>query len=167
MKPSIKPNMKLSAALILPILLLLSSITLSVYAGVEVREFTDAEQERRYHKLIDELRCLVCQNQNLADSNSQLALDLRNKVFEMLAAEKTDQQVADYMVQRYGEYVLYNPPLDPVTSILWIGPILAVIAAILLLLIFIFKLSKTTPVTLSDEDRAKTKNLLDQKGDDE
>ena len=158
--------MKLRMAFILPVLLLLSSLSLSVHAGVEVREFTNAEQERRYHKLIDELRCLVCQNQNLADSNSQLALDLRNKVFEMIVAEQSDQQVADYMVQRYGEYVLYNPPLDPVTSILWIGPIIAVIAAILLLLIFIFRHNKAVPVTLSEQDRAKTKKLLDTKGDD-
>jgi len=70
-------------------------------------------------------------------------------------------------VQRYGQYVLYNPPLDPVTSILWIGPFIAVIAAIMLLLIFIFKHNKTPPVALSDEDRAKTKKLLDEKGTNE
>jgi len=148
------------------ILLMLNGISLSLYAGVEVRKFSDAEQERRYHKLIDELRCLVCQNQNLADSNSQLAQDLRAKVYEMVTTQKTDQEVADYMVQRYGEYVLYNPPLDPVTSILWIGPLVGLLVAIMLLLFNIYKRSKAQPVTLSDEDRKRMEQLLDEDKDD-
>ena len=157
--------MKLKTTSAFLVLILLSTITLFVNAGVEVREFGDATQERRYHKLIDELRCLVCQNQNLADSNAQLALDLRNKVFEMVTSDKTDKQVTDYMVERYGEYVLYNPPLDLVTSILWIGPFVALPAAILLLLIYILNRSKTKPVTLSNEEREKSRKLLAEKDD--
>lgn len=157
--------MKLKATFTFLALVLLGTITLSVNAGVEVREFSDAKQERRYHKLIDELRCLVCQNQNLADSNSQLALDLRNKVFEMVTSDKTDKQIAGYMVERYGEYVLYNPPLDPVTSILWIGPFVALPVAILLLIIYILSRNRTKPMILSNEDREKSRKLLDEKDD--
>ncbi len=154
------------------ILLILSSLAVSVQAGVEVRKFSSDEQERRYHKLIDELRCLVCQNQNLADSDSQLAQDLRDKVYQMVTTDKTDQEVANYMVERYGEYVLYNPPLNSITSILWIGPIIGLLVAIFLLLYNIARRNKAKPVTLSEEDRKRTRKLLeddsadDQKDDD-
>jgi cytochrome c-type biogenesis protein CcmH len=146
---------------------LVYSISLSVFAGLEVREFTDVKQEKRYHKLVDELRCLVCQNQNLADSNSQLALDLRNKVYEMVTTNKSDQEIIDYMVDRYGEYVLYNPPLDPVTAILWVGPFLAIFIAIFWLLFYIARRNKSQPARLSDEDRKRSRKLLDNEKDDE
>ena len=136
------------------------SLTALTQAGVEVRHFDDAKQERRYHQLVDELRCLVCQNQNLADSNSKLALDLRNKIYEMVKANKTDQQVLDYMVSRYGEFVLYNPPLDAVTSLLWLGPFILLSIGIIMLLNNIRNRSKTTPVELSEADHERSKKLL-------
>ena len=142
--------------------LLLSVFSYTAFAGLEIREFSSEEQERRYNQLIDELRCLVCQNQNLADSNSQLAQDLRNKVYEMVSTNQTDAQVAEYMVNRYGEYVLYNPPLDPVTSVLWIGPFVVVLVAIVFLLVFIQRRNKSKPVTLSEEQHRRSKQLLEE-----
>ena len=143
-------------------LLLLLGFSLSVNAALEIREFESKEQEERYQQLIDELRCLVCQNQNLADSDSQLAKDLRSKVYEMVTTNQSDDQVVDYMVNRYGEYVLYNPPLDPVTSVLWIGPFVVLFIAIVLLLISIKKRSKAEPASLSEEDHKRSQQLLDE-----
>jgi cytochrome c-type biogenesis protein CcmH len=82
----------------------------------------DPPQEKRYKGLAEELRCLVCQNQNLADSHADLAMDLKVQVREQIAAGKTDQQIRDYMVQRYGDFVLYKPPVQGNTFALWAGP---------------------------------------------
>ncbi len=141
-------------------LFLFSLVSLS-QAGIEVRNFSNSAQERRYHQLVDEIRCLVCQNQNLADSNSQLAQDLRNKIYDKVKANQTNQQVIDYMVERYGQFVLYNPPFDLVTSFIWIGPFILVIAAIILLVITIVSRSKATPVELSEADHTRYRKLLD------
>ncbi|MEM7252166.1 MAG: cytochrome c-type biogenesis protein [Pseudomonadota bacterium] len=90
--------------------------------AVEIRSFNDPELDRRYHALIAELRCLVCQNQSLADSDADLAKDLRRKVSEMLVAGESDRAITDYMVERFGDFVLYRPPLRPSTLALWFGP---------------------------------------------
>lgn len=86
--------------------------------------------EKRVVQLASELRCLVCQNQSLADSNADLAIDLKNQVREMLVAGKSDSEIRDYMVARYGEFVLYKPPFRAATLILWLGPFLGMLAAI-------------------------------------
>ncbi len=84
----------------------------------------DPVVERRLKLLAEELRCLVCQNQTIADSNAPLALDLRNQIREQIALGKTDAQIRDYMVNRYGDFVLYNPPFKATTLVLWLGPAL-------------------------------------------
>ncbi|HJU38990.1 MAG TPA: cytochrome c-type biogenesis protein [Tahibacter sp.] len=90
--------------------------------AVEPLPFKDAAEEQRFQHLARELRCLVCQNQNLADSDAGLAKDLRNEVFEQLRAGKSDDEIKDYLVARYSEFVLYDPPLKASTLILWFGP---------------------------------------------
>ncbi|MEM5429763.1 cytochrome c-type biogenesis protein [Cupriavidus oxalaticus] len=87
---------------------------------------TEAELDARVHALSNELRCLVCQNQTLADSNADLAVDLRHQIREQLRGGASDQAVKDYLVQRYGDFVLYKPPLRPLTWLLWFGPLLLV-----------------------------------------
>ncbi len=82
----------------------------------------DPVLEKRTLALSAELRCLVCQNQTIADSNAGLAVDLRNQVREMLRAGKTDQEIRDFMTQRYGDFVLYRPPVNSHTALLWFGP---------------------------------------------
>jgi len=84
--------------------------------------FNDPQVESDYLELAEELRCLVCQNQNLIDSNAELADDLRREVAKMLKQGNSKQQVTDFMVQRYGDFVLYNPPVKPQTWLLWGGP---------------------------------------------
>jgi len=90
--------------------------------GIEVHQFDNPVDEERYKKLIAELRCLVCQNQNLADSNAELAQDLRRKTYELIRSGKTDEEIINYMVERYGDFVLYRPPLKTTTALLWVGP---------------------------------------------
>jgi cytochrome c-type biogenesis protein CcmH len=86
--------------------------------------FSDPAQQARYERVIRELRCLVCRSETIADSNATLAADLRRQVREMMAAGKTDQEIFQHMTDRYGDYVLYNPPLAARTWLLWGGPIL-------------------------------------------
>lgn len=92
------------------------------------------ENEQRVRQLEEKLRCLVCQNQSLADSNAELAGDLRRQVREQVAAGRSDEQIVDYLVQRYGDFVLYEPPFKPTTALLWIGPFVLLAAAVLVLL---------------------------------
>lgn len=86
--------------------------------------------QSRYERLTKELRCLVCQNESVADSNAFLAKDLRRQVQEMLVAGKTDQQILDFMTARYGEFVRYNPPLEPKTMLLWSAPFILLLIGI-------------------------------------
>jgi cytochrome c-type biogenesis protein CcmH len=89
--------------------------------------FTDPAQQARYERVIRELRCLVCRSETIADSNATLASDLRRQVREMMAAGKSDQEIFKHMVDRYGDYVLYKPPMAPRTWILWAAPILLLV----------------------------------------
>src|SRR3990172_7097456 len=84
----------------------------------------DSSVEKRTAALAQELRCLVCQNQTLADSNAPLAVDLRNQIREQLASGKSERDVKEYMVARYGDFVLYRPPFNAATALLWAGPFL-------------------------------------------
>ena len=99
--------------------LLLASGVLAIDGGFE---FESDEQQQLYNRLIVELRCLVCQNQNLADSNAELATDLRKKAAEMVQQGKSYDEIIDFMVERYGDFVIYRPPFKAKTLVLWIGP---------------------------------------------
>ena len=88
----------------------------------------DPAVEQRLKDLADELRCLVCQNQTIADSNAPLALDLRNQIRTQIGQGRTDDQIRAYMVERYGDFVLYNPPFKATTLVLWLGPLLLLLA---------------------------------------
>jgi cytochrome c-type biogenesis protein CcmH len=90
--------------------------------------FSDPAQQARYERIIRELRCLVCRSETIADSNATLAADLRRQVREMMAAGKSDPEIFQHMVDRYGDYVLYKPPLAARTWLLWGGPILLLVA---------------------------------------
>lgn len=102
-------------------ILLLAVCTLAG-AGVAVPVAADPALESRVNTLGAELRCLVCQNQSLADSHAELAVDLKNQIREQLRAGRSEQQVIDYMTERYGDFVLYRPPVKGTTALLWFGP---------------------------------------------
>lgn len=136
-----------------------------VQARVEVHEFDDPQQEARYKRLIGELRCLVCQNQNLADSNAELAQDLRQKTYEMIRAGAADQEIIDYMVARYGEFVLYRPPFNRKNLVLWIGPFLILLFGIAVLVSFVRR-QRRQPVAFSARDHERAQALLEREKDD-
>jgi len=102
----------------------------AVHGAIEPREFATPEQDALYRELIEELRCLVCQNQNLAESNAPLAKDLRDEVAKMVAAGKGREEVVGFLVARYGDFVLYRPPLRRDTWLLWAGPFLLLAAGL-------------------------------------
>ena len=129
-------------------------------AGVEVNEFNSKEDELQFKVLINELRCLVCQNQNLADSNAELAQDLRKEVYQMIQKGQSNEEIIEFMVSRYGDFVLYRPPFKPVTLILWLGPFIILILAVIFLIIFIRKKKISDQTEISDEDKLHAENLL-------
>ncbi|MDH2431230.1 cytochrome c-type biogenesis protein CcmH [Pokkaliibacter sp. MBI-7] len=105
-------------------MLLVLFMTNQVSAAIEAQHFADPQLQQRYQSLVWELRCPKCQNQNIGDSNAPIAQDLRDEVATLLREGKSDQDIQNYMVSRFGEFVLYRPKLDPVTWLLWFGPLL-------------------------------------------
>jgi len=99
-------------------------------AKVELLNFDTPEQRKAYKNLSEELRCLVCQNQNLADSNAELAQDMRKKTYQLVMQNQTESEIVDYWVTRYGDFVLYDPPFKSSTFILWLGPFFLLIFAL-------------------------------------
>ena len=145
------------------------SVTLALAANANAvvygqYEFDNAEQLERYKVLIYELRCLVCQNQNLADSNAELAGDLRREVHRLILEGKSSQDVIDFMVARYGDFVLYRPPLKAKTLLLWGGPFVLGLGALALLLVQLRRrrAEHTGATPLSDEERAHLHALLEK-----
>ncbi len=100
----------------------LLSVSLCLHAAIETYQFDSPEQEARFRQLGYELRCPKCQNQAIGDSDAEISGDLRAEVYRMLKDAATDDEIKEFMVARYGRYVLYNPPLDKHTLILWFGP---------------------------------------------
>ena len=111
-------------------LLLAASLAFAQASDPTPLQFKDAAQETRFHKLATELRCVMCQNQSLADSNAQIAQDLRREVLDLMNQGKSDAQVKEFLVQRYGEFVLYKPQVSAGTWLLWFGPALLLLAGI-------------------------------------
>jgi len=120
----------------------------------------DPALEKRVHDLSSELRCLVCQNQTLADSSAPLAVDLRNQVREQLKSGKSERDVIDFLVARYGDFVLYRPPLQANTVLLWAGPFLLLVAG-LALLVWRLRRRRVPEAELSEADRARAARLLE------
>ena len=103
----------------------LSAPRVHAQVGTDVAplRFENAAEEQRFHALVSELRCVMCQNQSLADSNAQIAFDLRREVLDLMREGKTDAQIKDFLVARYGEFVLYRPRMETTTWLLWLGPV--------------------------------------------
>ena len=112
--------------------------------------FTDPAEEARFHALAAELRCVMCQNQSLADSNALIALELRREVLDLMRAGKSDGQVKQFLVQRYGEFVLYKPRVEGRTWLLWLGPALVLLAGAVLVVVLVRRKS-AQPLPRNDE----------------
>lgn len=123
----------------------------------------DPVLEARLQKITEELRCLVCQNQTIADSHAELAIDLKNQTREMLQRGMTDQQVIDFMVERYGDFVLYRPPVKRSTWLLWFGPFLIFIGALAALFLKLRRRRDQIVQELTSEEHEAAARLLDDK----
>ncbi len=137
-------------------------VAVRVDAAIDILEFDSLQQEQQYQDLIDELRCLVCQNQNLADSNAGLAQDLRERTYQMVRSGKSDDEIVDYMVERYGEFVMYRPPLRTSTYLLWFGPVIFLVLAGVTAALYTRRMRDKKAVKLSPEERRKAQQLLDE-----
>ena len=120
----------------------------------------DPVAQARAVRLSGELRCLVCQNQTIADSNADLAVDLRRQVREQIAAGRSDREIIEFMTSRYGDFVLYRPPLRISTALLWAGPALLLVIGAFVLARMLRARKSAATLPLSDEDRARAERLL-------
>ena len=130
-----------------------------VAAPVVTYEFASEEQEALFNKLSNELRCLVCQNQSIADSNAELATDLREEIYGMLQQGKSEDEIVEFMVVRYGDFVLYNPPMKPMTWLLWFGPAFALLAGFFFVVRIIRRQKKAAVAEMSSEEIERLKAL--------
>jgi cytochrome c-type biogenesis protein CcmH len=138
-------------------------------AAIDTFEFSDESQRKRYSQLIAELRCPKCQNQNIADSNAPIALDLRREVYRMFGEGKSDAEIVSFLVERYGDFVLYNPPVDRRTWLLWYGPGALLVGGLSLLGLIVWRRRRNAaaaPAELSSAEQARLQTLLHEESRD-
>ena len=148
--------------------LIISLLLVSIRVlAVDFHQLNDPEKQKTYELINSELRCLVCQNQTIADSNAELAGDLRRQVFEMLQQGKSKDEIITFMTDRYGDFVLYNPPLKSKTALLWLGPIAFLITGLTMIFWFIRR-KKNAATTVFDKDKQeKMRHLLENSAENE
>lgn len=143
-------------------------LALLMILPVAAREATpmasDPALEARVMVIAEELRCLVCQNETIAASHADLAVDLRAQIRSKLAQGQTNQQILDFMVERYGDFVLYRPPLKPLTLLLWVGPFVLLLLAAGVLALNVRRLRRSATEALSPAELQRARQLLDQGG---
>ncbi len=143
-------------------------VSTSLFAAIDTYEFSNDAQRERFQQLSEELRCPKCQNQNLADSNSGIAKDLKDELYRMVTDGQSTQQITTFMVDRYGEFVLYKPKVNPMTYVLWYGPFgLLALGAVVVLILARSKKTKVAPKeqAAAIEHEQRLKDLLDKKHD--
>jgi cytochrome c-type biogenesis protein CcmH len=133
-------------------LLLLLSACAFIASAMEPMDYRDAAEEQRFRALTEELRCVMCQNQSLADSNAMIAHDLRLEILRLMREGKSDQQIKQYLVERYTDFVLYKPEVKPMTWLLWFGPGVLVIGGVAVILAVVRKRSRNAPISPPPEE---------------
>ncbi|MBD7976541.1 cytochrome c-type biogenesis protein [Serpens gallinarum] len=137
------------------------------WAAIDTYEFASEAERQRFRTLTFELRCPKCQNQNIADSDAPIAMDLRREIYRMMGEGQSDKQIVDYLVARYGDFVLYNPPVEARTLLLWYGPWALLGGGLLVLLIIVVRKRKVESAPqkalLSAEEQQRLSHLLDKK----
>ena len=126
--------------------------------AIDTFSFESPDQQQRFQKLSEELRCLVCQNQSLADSNAELAMDLRRKVYDRVVAGQSNEQIKTYLLERYGDFVLYKPTVKPVTYLLWFGPL----ALLLLALFILYRITRRKPAAEPSAETPQNRRTIQQ-----
>ena len=145
------------------------TLTGVAHAAIDTYEFKNDAERDRFRDLTKELRCPKCQNQDIADSNAPIATDLRREIFRMLGEGKDNQQIIDFMVDRYGDFVRYKPALTGKTTILWFGPLGLLVGGLVVIGVIVGRRrsQRATQVdTLSAEERQRLDTLLDKTKDD-
>jgi len=146
-------------------LLVLFSVPFSALAKEAQPSAADPVLEKRVMNLSKELRCLVCQNETLADSRADLAEDLRNQIREQMKAGKSDKEIIAFLTQRYGQFILYNPPVEPTTYLLWFGPFVLLLLGLLLLFRYVKQRRELiVEEPLSADERRRAEALLKTSG---
>ena len=139
------------------------------WAAIDTYEFQTEQERARYRHLTEVLRCPKCQNQNIADSNAPIAMDLRNEVYQMMEEGHSDPEIVKFLVDRYGDFVLYDPPVDKRTMVLWYGPIVLLVGGLLLIGVMVWRRRRVMTSTdnpLSEVERARLASLLENHKDD-
>jgi len=139
----------------------LLGISLSAMAATDIYQFETPEQEQRFRVLLDELRCPKCQNQSLADSDAGIAQDMRARVEIMIKEGKSNDEIVDYFVARYGDFVSYRPPVTPTTSILWLAPLLLLGSGAVIIVLLLHRAS----ARVDDSDEGGEESDMNQRGD--
>ncbi|MDH3468101.1 MAG: cytochrome c-type biogenesis protein CcmH [Gammaproteobacteria bacterium] len=142
-------------------LILLLVISGTSNATLDSFDFSGVVSEQRFRDLIGEVRCLVCQNESLLASRAELAQDLRQEVYDMMAQGKPDDEIISFLVDRYGNFVLYRPPVIPSTFILWFGPFVILLLSAIVLYRIISRRSRALDTQLNEKDRKNVVKLLD------
>lgn len=147
---------------VLALALILMAFGGTVQAKEAVLLAEDPLVEKRLVHISEELRCLVCQNESLASSRAELANDLREEVRKLIRQDKSDTQIKEYLVARYGDFVLYKPEVKPLTWVLWFGPFLFLALGVIGMALYLRQRqsAQTVQTSLSDEDRRKVQTLL-------
>ncbi len=143
----------------------LLNCTFAAAYTLEEFEFDSPQQQAEFRDLIAKLRCLVCQNESLAGSQAELAQDLRNEVYKMMRAGQSEDEILDFLIARYGDFVLYDPPLKPSTYILWFGPFVLIGIGAVFMVRAVLRKKASSDAQISDADRERLQALLgDEKG---
>lgn len=143
-------------------LVLLLLLPTAGWAVIEVYDFENAGQEARFEHLTAELRCPKCQNQNIAASNAAIAQDMREQVYQRIRAGQSDDEIIGAMVERFGEFVRYRPPLRMETALLWFGPALLAVVGLVLVFVIVRRSQRRATASLSTDERARIDSLLDE-----
>lgn len=137
------------------------------YAAIDTYEFESEAQRQRFYELSGELRCPKCQNQNIADSNAPIATDMRREVHRLLQEGQSDEDIVQFMVSRYGEFVRYRPGLTAQTMVLWFAPLVFLLIGLAILLVLVRR-RRTAAISqdrhLSDDEQQRLRDLLEEKG---
>ena len=146
------------------------TLTGAAHAAIDTYEFADDTERARFRELTQELRCPKCQNQDIADSNAPIATDLRREIYRMLGEGKSNQQIIDFMVDRYGDFVRYKPALTGKTAVLWFGPLALLVGGLVLIGVIVGRRRRVSQAegadSLSAEERQRLAALLDKNQDD-
>ena len=148
---------------IILILILSSAFVVSVNAAIVVYQFDNESQQQRFNDLSDQLRCPMCLNSNLSGSDAPIAADLRAEIYEQIIDGRSNDEIIDFLTQRYGDFINYRPPLNSGTFLLWFGPLFLLMAGMFIVWRICKNSQKLQPTELSSEEQKKLNTILENK----